>query len=301
MRGRGITGRYPPDVQTPVQARIDPPQTDFLIRLADTLNTTLDLKTLLERTASLVRAVIDYKIFAILLINDRTHDLRMRFQIGHKPEIERLRIRMGHGVVGQVAQSRQPMLLNDVRNTTNYIDANPDVRSELAVPLITKNRVIGVIDIQAEQINYFKPEHMHLLQLTASRIAGAIENARLYTRVARQAQTLQVLNDISREITSILDPLELLERVGQLIRRIIDYQMLSIWLVNESEQVLENRLAIRFGERFDPTEKLPLERGLVGAAMTERRVVNIRGCAEGSAVPHGESGNAVGDGGAAGL
>ncbi|MGC2617684.1 MAG: GAF domain-containing protein, partial [Acidobacteriaceae bacterium] len=181
-----------PDVQTPVQAHIDPPQTDFLIRLADTLNTTLDLKTLLERTASLVRAVIDYKIFAILLINDRTHDLRMRFQIGHKPEIERLGIRMGHGVVGQVAQSRQPMLLNDVRNTTNYIDANPDVRSELAVPLITKNRVIGVIDIQAEQINYFKPEHMHLLQLTASRIAGAIENARLYTRVARQAQTLQV-------------------------------------------------------------------------------------------------------------
>jgi sigma-B regulation protein RsbU (phosphoserine phosphatase) len=271
-------GDYRPisaDVQTPVQARIDPPQTDFLIRLADALNTTLDLKTLMERTASLVRAVIDYKIFAILLINDRTHDLRMRFQIGHNPETERLRIRMGQGVVGQVAQTRQPMLLNDVRNTTNYIDANPEVRSELAVPLITKNRVIGVIDIQAEQINYFKPEHMHLLALTASRIAGAIENARLYTRVARQAQTLQVLNDISREITSILDPSELLERVGQLIRRIIDYQMLSIWLVNEQEQVLENRLAIRFGVRFDPQEKLPLERGLVGAAITEKRVVNI--------------------------
>jgi sigma-B regulation protein RsbU (phosphoserine phosphatase) len=271
-------GDYRPisaDVLTPVQARIDPPQTDFLIRLADALNTTLDLKTLMERTASLVRAVIDYKIFAILLINDRTHDLRMRFLIGHKPEIERLRIRMGQGVVGQVAQSRQAMLLNDVRNTTNYIDANPEVRSELAVPLITKNRVIGVIDIQAEQINYFKPEHMHLLALTASRIAGAIENARLYTRVARQAQTLQVLNDISREITSILDPSELLERVGQLIRRIIDYQMLSIWLVNEQEQVLENRLAIRFGVRFDPQQKLPLDRGLVGAAITEKRVVNI--------------------------
>ena len=65
------------------------------VQLADTLNTTLDLKTLLERTASLVRAVIDYHIFAILLINDRTHDLRMRFQIGHKPEVERMRIRWG--------------------------------------------------------------------------------------------------------------------------------------------------------------------------------------------------------------
>lgn len=270
---RPASGEAPRPLQA--QAHIDVPQTEFLFRLADALNTTLDLKTLLERTAALVRAVIDYRIFAILLINDRTSDLRMRFQIGHKPEIERLRIRMGHGVVGQVAQTRQPVLLNDVRNVENYIDANPEVRSELAVPLIAKNRVIGVIDIQAEQLNYFKPEHLHLLTLTASRIAGAIENARLYTRVARQAQTLQLLNEISREITSILDPHELLERVGQLIRRIIDYQMLSIWLVNERDQVMENHLAIRFGERFDPKEKLPLDRGLVGASITEKRVVNI--------------------------
>ncbi|HEX4004577.1 MAG TPA: SpoIIE family protein phosphatase [Acidobacteriaceae bacterium] len=307
-------GDYRPasaETARPVQAHIDPPQTEFLFQLADTLNTTLDLKTLLERTASLVRAVIDYKIFAILLINDRTNDLRMRFQIGHKPEVERMRIPIGHGIVGQVAQTRQAMLLNDVRQAANYIDANPDVRSEMAVPLITRNRVIGVIDIQAEQLNYFKPEHLHLLTLTASRIAGAIENARLYTRVARQASTLQVLNDISREITSILDPDELLERVGQLIRRIIDYQMLSIWLINEREQVMENRLAIRFRHAHEaktgqekrsiwdssPTAgprvtsassaagqpervavqvaSIPLERGLVGAAVREKRVVNV--------------------------
>ena len=309
-------GDYRPasgDAPRPVQTHIDPPQTEFLIRLADTLNTTLDLKTLLERTASMVRAVIDYKIFAILLINDRTNDLRMRFQIGHRPEIERMRIRMGQGVVGQAAQTRQAVLLNDVRQASNYIDANPDVRSELAVPLITKNRVIGVIDIQAEQLNYFKQEHLHLLTLTASRIAIAIENARLYTRVARQAQTLQVLNDISREITSILDPDALLERVGQLIRRIIDYQMLSIWLVSDREQMLENRLAIRFRHQHDArpaggpekrsvwdssppqpprmtppasilgeTERvavkvpsIPLDRGLVGAAITEKRVINV--------------------------
>ncbi|MFZ0274862.1 MAG: SpoIIE family protein phosphatase [Acidobacteriaceae bacterium] len=301
----------------PVQVQVDPLQTEFLVRLADTLNTTLDLKTLLERTASMVRAVIDYRIFAILLFNDRTHDLRMRFQIGHKPEIERMRIRMGQGIVGEVAQNRQAMLVNDVSTAGNYINANPDVRSELAVPLITKNRMIGVIDIQSEQPNYFTQEHLHLLTLTASRIAGAIENARLYTRVARQAQTLQVLNEISREITSILDPDELLQRVGQLVRRIIDYQMFSIWLVNEREQSLENRLSIRSVHRSENKEKqekreepkrtlwdssppepaplappsgvlgesienvgpigttIPLDRGLVGAAIREKRVIFV--------------------------
>lgn len=268
-------GDYRPVSQKapPAQVRVEPDQTEFLMRLADALNSTLDFQTMMQRTADLVRAVIDYRIFAILLINDRTNDLRMRFQIGHSPEVERLRIKPGSGVVGQVMQTRQAILLNDVSQATNYINANPEVRSELAVPLIVKTRMIGVIDIQSEQLDYFRPEHLHLLQLTASRIAQAIENARLYTRVARQAQTLQVLNEISRELTSILDLDPLFESIGRLLRRIIDYQMFSIWIVNEREQVLDNSFAVRFGERFYPLEKLPLDRGLVGAAIAERKLI----------------------------
>ncbi len=243
------------------------------MRLANALNTTLDLQTLLHRTADLVRAVIDYKIFAILLLNERTNDLRMRFQIGHTPEVERLRIRVGKGVVGRAAEHRESVLLQDVSQDDNYISANPDVRSELAVPLIVKNRVIGVIDLQSEQLGYFQPEHRRLLELTASRVAQAIENARLYTRVARQAQTLAVLNEISREVTSILDLDPLLERIGELLRRIIDYQMFSILLVNEREQVLEIQYAVRFGHQVALSETVPLDRGLVGTAVRERRLI----------------------------
>ena len=273
----GFEGDYRPTAPSSAQPqiRVDPLQTEFLIRLADALNTTLDLQTLLKRTADLVRAVIDYRIFAILLINDRTNALHMRFQIGHTPEIERMRIRLGQGVVGQAAEQRQAVIVNDVSKTENYINANPQVRSELAVPLIVKNRLIGVIDIQSEQLNYFKPEHLHLLQLTAARIGQAVENARLYTRVARQAQTLEVLNEISRELTSILNLDELLERISQLLRRIIDFQMFSVWLVNENDRVLENQFALRFGERFEPNEKIPLGRGLVGAAIGSHRLVRV--------------------------
>lgn len=263
-----------PQIPAPLQVRVEPDQTEFLMRLADALNSTLDFQTMMQRTADLVRAVIDYRIFAILLINDRTNDLRMRFQIGHSSEVERLRIKPGQGIVGQVIQTRQAILLNDVSQAENYINANPEVRSELAVPLIVKTRIIGVIDIQSEQPGYFRPEHLHLLQLTASRIAQAIENARLYTRVARQAQTLQVLNEISRELTSILDLDPLFESIGRLLRRIIDYQMFSIWIVNEREQVLDNSFAVRFGERFFPQEKLPLDRGLVGAAIADRKLIS---------------------------
>jgi sigma-B regulation protein RsbU (phosphoserine phosphatase) len=275
---QSFEGDYRPSSETPLvpgSVKVDPLQTEFLIRLANALNTTLDLQTLMHRTADLVRAVIDYKIFAILLLNERTNDLRMRFQIGHSPEAERLRIRVGKGVVGRAAEHRESILLQDVRLEENYISANPDVRSELAVPLVAKNRVIGVIDLQSEQVGYFQPEHRRLLELTASRVAQAIENARLYTRVARQAQTLAVLNEIAREVTSILDLDPLLERVGELLRRLIDYQMFSILLLNEREQVLEIQYSVRFGHPVSTAaEKVPIDRGLVGTAVRERRLIH---------------------------
>jgi len=247
----------------------------YLMYLAEALNTTLDLETLLRRTAELVQAVIPYRIFAILLVNDRTRELRVRFQIGHTMKVERLSIPMGLGVVGQVALTRQPVLLNDVRNSEVYIEVNPDVRSELAVPLIAKNRLIGVMDIESEQLDYFGPEQMRLLTLTASRIAQAIENARLYARVSRQAQTLTVLNEIATELTSILDLDPLLERVGQLLRRLIDYQMFSIMLLDEKGERLITRYAWRFGSAHTPLRSLPVTSGLVGAAVREWRPINV--------------------------
>jgi sigma-B regulation protein RsbU (phosphoserine phosphatase) len=102
----------------------------------------------------------------------------MRFQIGHTPETERIRIPIGRGVIGQVALTRQSILLNDVSTSDIYVAANPAVRAEMAVPLIAKNRLIGVMDIESEQANYFRDEHLHLLTLTASRIAQATRRRR---------------------------------------------------------------------------------------------------------------------------
>lgn len=259
----------------PENVRVESTDLAYLVQLADALNTTLDLQTLLARTAELVQTVIPYRIFAILLLNERSHDLRMRFQTGHTPEVQRMRFPVGKGIVGQVALTRQAVLLNDVTTNTNYFPANPNVRSELAVPLIAKNRLIGVMDIESEDADYFRPEHMHLLALTASRIAQAIENARLYARVSRQAQALTVLNEISAELTSILDLDELLARIGQLLRRVIDYQMFSIMLLDDRGETLITRYSWRFGYAHAPLRRIPITSGLVGAAVREWRPINV--------------------------
>ncbi len=255
--------------------RVSSEHVDFLLRLADALNNTLDLQTLMLRVAELARAVVDYRIFAILLINDRTGELWMRFQTGHTPEIERMRIKLGQGVVGQAASTRTSVLVDDVRHMPNYINANPAVQSELAVPLIVKNRVVGILDLESEQLAAFTPDQQRLLELVASRMSIAIENARLYTRLARQAQTLSVLNEISRELTSILDLDDLLQRIGVLLKRVVDFQLFTILLWSESRQAFVHRFSTRFGEQVKRDHAAVLGRGIIGHAAQQQQPILV--------------------------
>jgi phosphoserine phosphatase RsbU/P len=256
-----------------VQSHIDP----LLLEVADVVNTTLDLDTTLRRVAELVRRVIDYEIFGILLLNEKTQELYFRFSVGHQREIaDRMRIKLGEGVTGIAAQKGEAILVDDVAAHPGYISALPNVRSELAVPLIVKNRVIGVIDIESLRPNHFTEEHKRLLMLIGSRMAIGIENARLYTRISRQARTLLLLNEIARELTSILNVDEVLKRIGELLNRLIDFQMFSILLLDSAGTTLQHRFSLRFQENIHLKEDVPVGKGLVGYAAEHKQAVLVR-------------------------
>ena len=258
--------------QNDISSKVEP----LLLEVADVVNSTLDLDTTLRRVAELVRKVIDYKIFAILLLNDKTQELYIRFQVGYPKEVaDKARIKVGEGITGIAAESREAVMVNDVSLDSRYIAKVPNVCSELAVPLIVKNKVIGVINIDAEERDFFQEEHKRLLTLIASRMAVGIENARLHTRTTRQARTLQLLNEISRELTSILNVDELLKHVGELLSRLIDYQMFSILLVDASGQKLQHHFSLRFQENIQLKHDIPIGDGLVGYAAQHKMAVLV--------------------------
>jgi sigma-B regulation protein RsbU (phosphoserine phosphatase) len=149
------------------------------------------------------------------------------------------------------------------------------VRSELAVPLIVKNRVIGVIDIEANEPGFFTQEHRRFLVLIASRLAIGIENARLYTRISRQAKTLALLFDIAREFTSILNLDYLLKTIAEHLSKIIDYQMFSILLLDSTGEKLQHRFSLRFHEHIHLKHDVPVGAGLVGYAVQHREPVLV--------------------------
>ncbi|MCL6565655.1 MAG: SpoIIE family protein phosphatase [Acidobacteriia bacterium] len=247
-----------------------------LVEIGEEINASLDLDEVLSRAAALIKRLIDYEVFAVLLLDERTGELYFRFAIGHRPEVvEHWRIPLGKGIVGTVAQTRQPLRVPDVSREPNYINALDTVRSELAVPLLYKGRVIGVLDIQSSRPDDFTRDQQNILTLLASRISIAIENARLYERARRQAESLLLLNEIGRESSSILDLEALLRRAAELVKRVIDYQIFSILLYDERLQAYRRRLTVKYGESIVERHMAVAGEGIIGAAVSLRRPVRV--------------------------
>src|SRR6202040_2998745 len=132
--------------------------------------------------------------------------LKHCFSIGYPRElVENLRVPIGQGITGTAAATGHSVRVSDTSKDDRYIAAIENVRSELAVPLMLQGKCVGVLDIQSRHPDYFTPDQQNILTLLASPLAIAVENARLFQRVRAQADTLLLLNEVSRETASILD------------------------------------------------------------------------------------------------
>jgi sigma-B regulation protein RsbU (phosphoserine phosphatase) len=249
---------------------------DFLLEVADATAESIDLDKLLANVANIVKDVIPSDLLAILLYNEKTQGLKMRYAIGHREEVVKgMTIRLGEGITGTAAATRSPVLVEDVRLDPRYLNALDAVRSELAVPMVARGKLVGVIDLQSTREKAYTEQDRALLRLIGTRVASSIDNARLYLRVERQNRMFRTLSTLSQEFSAILDLDELLSKIAKTVRALIDYDAFSIMLVDEERKVLRHRFSERYDERVD-LDNVPLGKGLTGAAALSREVVRVR-------------------------
>src|SRR6266849_6138244 len=247
-----------------------------LAEIGEEVNSSLDLDEVLARSAALIKRHIDYEIFGVLMIEGDGSYLRHRFSIGYPRELaDNLRIPMGQGITGTAAATGHSVRVSDTSKDARYINAIDSVRSELAVPLMLQGKCVGVLDIQSRHLDYFTRDQQNILTLLASRLAVAIENARLFQKVRAQAETLLILNEISREASSILAVEELLRRAAEQTKRVIDYQILNIMLYDEEQKVFRHRVDVRHGHRVQGKLRVAVSEGIVGAAATLKEPVLV--------------------------
>lgn len=161
----------------------------ILAELTPEFHTILDLQQLLDRILQILERNLPGVSFTILLREEKTDDLVVRAAAGSwKDQQGPLRVTAGRGLSGWVIEHREPLNIEDVRNDPRYI-GDPEVRSELLVPLVSGGRAIGVLALSHRSVAAFSQRDVTLMQTVGAQIAAAIDVAELHERLKRAANT----------------------------------------------------------------------------------------------------------------
>jgi sigma-B regulation protein RsbU (phosphoserine phosphatase) len=175
--------------------------------IARELTSILNVDELLKHIAELLSRLIDYQIFSVLLLDTSGAKLEHRFSLRFQENTQlKHDIAIGQGIVGHAARDKHAILVPDVSKDARYFALNPETKSELAAPLIYKDKVIGVLDLEHTRKGFFTEDHQRTITTLAAQIAIALENARLYEELARQERRLDRDLSMARELQFRLLP-----------------------------------------------------------------------------------------------
>ncbi len=179
-----------------------------LSRISHEFSSILDLDELLGKIASSVRGLIDYSAFSILLVDEERKFLRHRFSLRYDERVSIDNIPMGKGITGAAATGRELVRVHDTAVDPRYIATDSGIRSELAVPLMVHDIVIGVMNLESERIGFFTEDHARTMSLLAPSVAIAIENARLYQEIGKRERLMQEDLRAAFDLQTVLLPQE---------------------------------------------------------------------------------------------
>jgi len=246
-----------------------------LFELGREITAVLDLPELLQKIPQLIARITKFQAFAVYLLDPKREELSIAYSVGYSEEMARtLRVKVGRGLVGAAVAEGKPILVNDVREDPRYVEAVPGSLAELVVPLRRKGRVIGALNLLSSATGQFTETDEALLRQFGAHVAVAIENARLFEDAREYASTLETLAEIGREFGAILQLDELLTRIANLTKRLVDYRTFGILLLNEEAGELEMKVAVRYGDA-ESMPRVQLGVGLVGYAALHKEAVLV--------------------------
>jgi len=191
------------------QERHDAEAFETLAEIGREVAALLDLDELLSRIAQLAQRLVDYRTFGILLLNEETSELEIRAAVHYGEKVGLPTVRLGEGLVGYAALHCEAVLVPDVSKDPRYIKVLEDVRSELVVPMMLKDRCIGVFDLESPELEAFTKRHVEILTFLASQAAVAIENARLYEQTSANEARIERELKFAKRVQAALLPSQL--------------------------------------------------------------------------------------------
>jgi diguanylate cyclase (GGDEF)-like protein len=216
---------------------------------------TFDLDEVLQRILAIARDVFHLQNVAILLIDKDAQQLCVRSQIGWDEGKDKIRLGWHEGITGSSVVKKRPIYAPDVRKDARYICAATSTRSELAIPLMVRDEVVGVLDCQSDRVDHFDRETIDMLTMFSTQASIALQNARLYSLERQRARQLEAINVIAQQCTAVMELEDLLARVCSVIQQAFQVSHVSLTLREDGDLVLRAHegsltLCLQTGDRL---------------------------------------------------
>jgi two-component sensor histidine kinase len=254
---------------------------EALRRIGEAMGSLFDLEEMLKAVAGVAVQVTGTDSSQVYLFNDAHDTLVLRAVTDGSGEvIGKLRLKVGEGLTGWVAQHKEPVMLNRDALHDSRFKFVPELQEDkyqsiLSVPLIYRGEVLGVINVRTEKEHDYTQTQARLLQSIASQISGAVENSRQYRKLEKRASQLSTLSEVSKTITSDLYLEEILQLIVAATADTMNFKICSLMLLDEDKQELVMKATQTKSRGYAKKPNVKLGESVAGRALAEGRTITV--------------------------
>src|SRR5205085_605687 len=227
---------------------------------------TFALDEVLNQILQIARDYFRLQNGAIMLLDPKTQALKVYAYLGEASQATDAPLPVGTGISGTAVKLKRPVYAPDVTRDPRYVQNIPSTRSELAIPLMVRDQVVGVLDCQVDKPNFFDNETIDLLTLFSTQASIALQNAQLYSREQRRRKQMEAINSVARQTTSVLDLDELLNELCRVILQSFPVDHVSVVLFDHGHLIVSRERG-SLTARLSQGDRLPDAGGLCARAL----------------------------------
>lgn len=246
-----------------------------LYQVSNVIHSTLDSQEALQLIVSEAVRVMRASSGSLVLINPTSNFLEIHAAQNLSSAARKLKLRVGEGVTGWVAQNGKPVRVGDVTLDKRYVSVRRDVRSELAVPLEVQGEVRGVINVDSDRVDAFSADDQELLQELAIQAAKVIHNTWLYEQLRLKVMLFESLSSVSRTINSTLNLDEALRAITKEACELMRARMCSLMLIDETREWLDLRASYGAGDAYINKPRLSAAESLIGVVVRRKKPLQV--------------------------
>ena len=248
---------------------------ETLARVSRVLHSTLEPRESLQLIVGETVRVLGASSGSVCLVNPTTGFLEIGAGHGLPQGASEIRLRVGEGITGWVARTGKSARVDDVRADRRYVGLRPEIRSELAVPLLVHGELRGVLNVDSDRPGAFSDADLALLEDIAALAASAIANSWVYEAARQRARLLESLVRVSQNINSTTSLDDALQAITREAHALMGARMCSLLMLDDSGERLELRAHYGAGPAYQRKPSLPVAESLLGIVVRRRKPLQV--------------------------